>query len=243
MKKVTCDNCGATVSGGQERCPYCGTTSKVGVQRSWRAKVADVVNRILGLKGEAYRSVSRMILVAFLRGVAIAAVIVLLAFAWSQFADVNYSEDYEYDLRTQQNIEWAEQNLDKLDEAYAAGDYRTVQALALENYDVASSWRHYPEFQLRMAHQEIMEARSIDYFELQRALYFLFMPEYYVEHRRMVTIDEGVYEGLRKDVLDRLAQEGYTEADLRGIYEVCADSHGYLSVGELDKYVRGGDDA
>ena len=243
MKKVTCDNCGAIVPEGREQCPYCGTTSRVGVQRGWRAKVRDVVNRILGLEGEAYRSLSRMILVAFLRGVAIAAAVVLLAFAWSQFVDVNYSEDYEYDLRTQENIKWAEENLDKLDEAYEAGDYQKIRALSFENYDVVSTWPRYSECQLRMAHRDIMQAPRLDVFELQRALYFLYMPEYYVEHRRMATVDKEVYESLQKDVLDRMAQEGYTEAELRGIYDACADSHGYLTAGELEEYVRGGDDA
>lgn len=241
MMQVFCKNCGAAFSGEKERCPYCGTMNRPAVRAGFRAKVADAINRILGLKDEAYQSLSKMIFMACLRALAIVAVIVLLAFACSQLMDTNYHDDYEYDLRALENIEWAEANLDALEEAFEAGDYKTIERLSYENHTVVSAWPHYPEFQLHKAYNDIVKTDRLGAYELQRVLYFLFKPGYYVERNRMASIEEGVYEGLRQDVLDRMQQAGYTEAQLQEIYDSCADSQGYLTASSLEDFVRGGD--
>lgn len=243
MRQVSCKNCGATFPGGKERCPYCNTMTRAGSQKGVRAKISEVINKMLGIRDEAYESLSRMILAACLRSLLIVAAILLLAFGCSQLVDVNYQEDYDYDLRTQQNIEWAEENLDKLEEAYAAGDFKTIELLSYQNYDVVASWQHYPEFELRRVHREVTEAPRFDAYELRQALYFLFNPEYFVGRNRMANMDEDVYKGLRQDVLDRLQQRGYTEQELHDIYDRCVDSHGYLFAGDLEEFVKGGDHA
>lgn len=243
MRQVSCKNCGATFPSGRERCPYCNTMTRTGSQKATRLRVSEAINRLFGIRDEAYESLSRMILAACLRSLVIVAVIILLAFGCAQLVDVSYTEDYEYDLRTQENIEWAEENLDKLEEAYAASDFKTIELLSYQNHDVVYSWKHYPEYELQRVHRQITEARFFNSYELRQVLYFLFKPEYYVGYRRMASVDEGVYEGLRQDVLDLMRQRGYTEEQLKDIFDRCVDSNGYLYVEDLEEFVKGGDDA
>ena len=126
-----------------------------GAYGGFRQKVSDAIDKLLGLKGEAYDSVNKMILFASIRSIVIVAVIVLAGFACSHFFDYGYSEDVKYEKRALENIEWANENLKKLDEAYENGDYETVDALLKSNYSAASQWPSYSEYILKREQEEI----------------------------------------------------------------------------------------
>ena len=74
MKMVICKNCGGSFNDEADRCPYCGTMHKKGAYAKFRRKVSDVIDRLLGLKVEAERSVSRIILSSILRALVLCAV-------------------------------------------------------------------------------------------------------------------------------------------------------------------------
>ena len=242
MKKATCRNCGAVLPEGARKCPYCGTGDGRGSGEGFRAKLSSAIDRMLGLKDEAYDSLGRMVLFAFLRALGLVAVIAVLAFACSQFVDSGYREDTRYEQRVLAEIEWANENLDKLDAAYSAGDLEAVEALRRDNPQAASQWSHYSDFLLQTSFNDILEIDQVGSYELRDVLYFLYYPEYIVGRSNMPSVDEEGYEAMRRDVFAFMLQRGYAEDELAEIYRESADSYGYVTLDALDGYAKEGAD-
>nr|MCR5067476.1 zinc-ribbon domain-containing protein [Erysipelotrichaceae bacterium] len=104
MKQIICKNCGASYGEDTEYCPYCGTMNKKGAYKGFRKSVSGLIDRMLGMKEETHRSVSRTIASAMLRSLIMIAVIIGLAFLCSLAFNVNYHNDPEYDQKTLTNI-------------------------------------------------------------------------------------------------------------------------------------------
>ena len=241
MKQVTCKNCGAVYNETLEKCPYCGTMNKKGSYKKFREKIADKIDELLGLKDEVNRSVSMGILTSLLRSLVMIAAVVFLAFLFSRFANINYYNDKEYDMEALEQIEWEEENLDKLDEAFENGDYATINKLYYENSHAVSNWSHYPEYMLKSEYQEIMEKEDLDQYLLQDILYFLFYPDYFAGYNGMKKIDMEEYELQRQSIITMMNQKGFTETKLEEIYRNCCDSYGYLSAYDLRQYLEEND--
>ena len=238
MKQVTCKNCGAVYNETLAKCPYCGTMNKKGSYRRFREKIVEKIDMLLGLKDEVHHSVSVSILSALLRSVFLIAAVILLAFVLSRFANVNYYTDKEYDLETLEKIEWEEENLDKLDEAFANNDFDTIDKLYYENSRSVSSWIHYPQYMLRREYQYIMEDDELNQYKLQDILYFLFYPDYFAGYNGMKKIDMEEYELQRESIITMMNQKGYTQTRLEEIYRSCSDSYGYISSVDLREYLE-----
>ncbi len=238
MKQVICKNCGAVFDDSREMCPYCGTMNHKGAYRSFRAKVAGVIDQMLGLQVEVYQSTRRMILSSFLRSLVLIAAVIGIAFVCSRSARVNYYSDPEYDRQAYENIVWEDENLEKLDEAYAANDFKTIRRLYAENSNAVRRWPHYTDYVLKDAYQNICEATVFTSYQLQNVLYFLFDPDYFAYGNGMQNADPEQYEAMRSDVLKRMEEKGYSEQELSDIYQANADSYGYLSASDLEAYLK-----
>lgn len=239
MKQVTCKNCGAVFNETLDKCPYCGTMNKKGSYRSFRLKIFDLIDRMLGLKDEAYKSLSKGILLSLLRGFAMVALIILAAFIVSRFYNVNPYDDKEYDQETLETILWEDENLDKLEEAYRNEDFATIEKLYYENSSVVSSWAHYPDYALKKQFSKI-DGKPIDAYVLRDILYFLFYPEYYTGYDGMKGVNTEDYELMKQSIFTACNQIGLSKAKLEEIYRNHCDTYGYISASDLSQYVKEG---
>ena len=236
---IVCKNCGGRFDDSLTKCPYCGTMHKAGAYRSFRKRIADMIDSFLGLKEEAEHSVSRNILFSLLKALLAVVVIVGLAFLASRMMNTNYYNDREYDEERLEKILWTEENIDKLNDAFAKGDLDTISSLQYDNTSAFYQWEHYDAYCLLEAYARIGDHAFKDEYYLRDCLYFLYCPDYYGDPTKMSEEDYAVYEENRKVILNDLIELGYSESELRSIYDRCADSYGYLNASDLKKYVKG----
>lgn len=238
MKKITCKNCGAVFSDDLGKCPYCGTMNKKGAYRNFRKQVSAFIDGMLGLKDETHESISKGIFLSVLRGSIMIVVIVAVAFFFGRGANVNYYNDKEYDLKALEQIEWADQNIEKLDEAYLKGDLETVRKLYYENSSVVSRWRYFPIFSLKEEYSDIVDGGYFNESKFSEVLYFLYYPEYFAGRGRLPEEFVEEYQELRNKVLAFMAEKGFTEQELEEIYHEHADGYGYVSGADLRQYLK-----
>ena len=238
MKTVKCKNCGASFDGDLAYCPYCGTMNKKGAYKDFRLKISSMIDSILGLKEDVQKSVSRIILSSLLRSLIFILVIAGLAFLVSRHTNVNHYNDKEYDQKAYDEIIWMDEHIDQLNEAYENGDYQTIKSLYYSNTRAVSGWSHYPSYCLKSEYAAIGESARFDQYQLQRMLYFIFFPEYTTGRNGMNHVDREEYEEMKAEVLEDLFARGYTEEELKLIYEKCSDSYGYINASDLKEYVK-----
>ena len=239
MKQVSCKNCGAVYDETLAKCPYCGTMNKKGAYRQFRLKITDMIDGMLGLKDDVHRSISRTILLSFLRALILIAITVGLAFIASRFANVNYYNNWEYDEKAYETILWEDENLEKLEKAYQNEDYKTIEKLYYENSKVVSNWVHYPSYCLRSKYKTIMGEGKLDKFKLEKVLYFLYYPEYYTGYNSAKKIDKEEYGQMRESIVAMMDENGFPEEKLEEIYKEHADEYGYISSYDLEEYFNG----
>ena len=240
MKEVTCKNCGAVFSENLAKCPYCGTMNKKGAYRRFREKISEMIDSMLGLKDEAYRSISRMILLSIFRSLIMIAIVIGIAFVCSRFAKVNYYNDREYDEEAYETILWEDENLDKLEEAYKNDDFDTIEKLYYENSSVVSHWTHYPDYTLKKKFRDINNRTYFSEYVLTDVLYFLFYPDYYAGYNSFSKINKENYELMCQSLITMMNQEGFSEAKMEEIYRKHADAYGYLRASDLKEYLEEG---
>ena len=238
MKQVNCRNCGAVFDENLEKCPYCGTMNRRGAYGSFRTAFAGMIDQMLGLRDEVNQSVSQTVVFSVLRAFLLCAAVIAIAFVASGYADVNIYSDPKRDEEAYQTIIWEDENLDRLEEAYRTDDFSTIRALWAENGNVVRRWPHYADYVLKENAQKILEAPYFTVLQLQNALYYVYFPEYYVSGNTLKHADMAQYESLREKVLKRMEEMGYSEQELKEIYEANADSYGYLDVSDLEQYVK-----
>ena len=238
MSKVRCKNCGAIFDARLSYCPCCGTMNKRGAYAEFRSKVSSMIDSILGLKENVHQSVSRIILSSLLRSLIFIAAIIGLAFAFSRTAQVNYYNDPEYDQQAYEEIVWMDENLDKLNEAYESGDYKTIEKLYYQQSHAVRSWSRYPSYTLKYAFEKLNAEDRLDVYQLQQMMHFIFHPEYYTGYNGMTRVDENEYAAMREALISKLESRGYSLARLEEIYARCSDSYGYVDSSLLKDYVK-----
>ena len=238
MSKVLCKNCGAEFDGRRTACPYCGTMNKKGAYADFRAKISALIDSMLGLKDDVERSVSRIVLTSLLRALLIIIVIIGLAATFSRFSKINYRNDKEYDQKAYEELVWIDENLDKLNEAYESGDYKTVAKLYYEQPNAVRSWSLYPSYCVKSAYKKAAEDPYFGVGQLQHMLHFIFNPEYFTGHNGMNRVDADEYAEMRSALIAQLEEKGYSSAELEQIYDKCSDSYGYVSIDLLKEYVK-----
>lgn len=240
-KMVICKNCGAGFDDSLDKCPYCHTMHKKGAYKKFRQKIADIIDRVLGLKIEAERSLSQIILFSIARGLLISAVCIGLAFILSQFRNVNYYNDRPYDEKRLEDIVWENDNIAELEKAYFNNDFDTVEKLYLQNSRVVHNWQHYSSYILKKQYKSIMEDKTINEYVLRDSLYYIYYPDYYARVNTMSEEELVEYNNLRESLIKHLVANGYSESELQIIYDKNKDSYGYLRSDEIRKYVKGAD--
>ena len=240
MSKVRCKNCGTIFDAGLSYCPCCGTMNKRGAYAEFRKKISSVIDSMLGLKENVQQSVSRIILSSLLRSLILIAAVIGLAFAFSRTAQVSYYNDPKYDQQAYEEIAWMNENLDKLNEAYESGDYKTIEKLYYEQSQAVRSWSRYPSYTLKYAFEKLNAEDRLDAYQLQQMIHFIFQPEYYTGNNGMTRVDENEYAVMREALISKLESRGYSFARLEEIYARCSDSNGYVDSSLLKDYVKEG---
>ena len=238
MKKVKCKNCGASFDDSLAQCPYCGTMNKKGAYGEFRKKISSMIDSFLGLKDEVHRSVSSIILRSLFKSLLLVVLTAALAFICSRFVNVNYYNDKEYDQEAMENITWLDDNLDRLNAAYEAEDYKSVEKIYYENTKAASGWVLYPTYCLK---KECKELETSVYFgagQLQQAMYLLFYPGYYTGYGGMNRVSDDDYDEICGSVMAFMEEKGYSYSELEEIYSKCKDSYGYIKFDQLKEYVK-----
>ena len=238
MSKVRCKNCGAIFDARLSYCPLCGTMNKRGAYAEFRRKVSSVIDSMLGLKENVQQSVSRIILSSLLRSLILIAAVIGLAFAFSRTAQVNYYNDPEYDQQAYEEIVWMDENLDRLNEAYENGDYKTIEKLYYQQSHAVRNWSRYPSYTLKYAFEKLNAEDRLDVYQVQQMMQFIFQPEYYTGYNGMTRVDENEYAAMREALISKLESRGYSFAGLEEIYAKCSDSYGYVDSSLLKDYVK-----
>ena len=234
IKMMICKNCGGEFPDTLAKCPYCGTMNKKGAYRDFRRKVSAVIDRLLNLKEESYNSVSRMIFLSILRSLILIAVCILLAFVASRFYNVNYYNDARYDRERLEDIEWENENIQKLNEAYEKHDYETIRKLYYENSSIVSHWEHYASFSLLEEYDKLISKDSFSKYDMANVMYLLYYPGYYGRTEALSEDELEEYMENRNKLIEKLEKEGYPEEKLHEIYEKYADSYGYVSLSDIE---------
>lgn len=240
MSTFRCRNCGAVFDAKLSSCPYCGTMNKRGAYAEFRMKISSVIDAMLGLKENVQQSVSRIILSSLLRSLVMIAVIIGAAFAFSRTAQVNYYNDPEYDQQAYEEILWMDENLDRLNEAYESGDYKTVEKLYYQQPHAVGNWSHYSDYTLKYAFEKLEAEELLGVYQLQQMMHFIFQPEFYTGYNGMNRVDENEYAAMREALIAKLESRGYAFSELEEIYAECSDSYGYVDGSLLKKYVKEG---
>ena len=240
MSTVRCKNCGAVFKAEQSYCPYCGTMNKRGAYAEFRGKVSSVIDSTLGMKEDVHRSISWIILSSLLRSLILIAVIIGIAFAFSRTAQVNYYNDPENDQEAYDEIVWMDENLDRLNEAYESGDYKTIEKLYYQQPQAVRNWSHYPSYTLKYAFEKLEAEERLDVYQLQKMMHFIFHPEYYTGYNGMKRVDENEYAAMREALISKLESRGYAYSELEEIFARCSDSYGYVDGDLLREYVKEG---
>ena len=240
MSKVRCKNCGAVFDAKLSYCPYCGTMNQRGAYAEFRMKISSLIDSMFGLKEDVQKSVSRIILSSLLRSLVIIAVIIGIAFGFSRNAQVNYYNDPEYDQKAYEEIVWMDENLDKLNEAYDHGDYKTIEKMYYQQSSAVQNWSRYPAYTLKSAYEKLEAEERLEVYQLQQMLQFIFYPEYYTGYNGMNRVDENEYAEMRDGLISKLESRGYPYAELEEIYDKCSDSYGYADSSLLKEYVKEG---
>ncbi|MBQ6075706.1 MAG: hypothetical protein IJK86_06065 [Lachnospiraceae bacterium] len=238
MSTVQCKNCGGSFDPKRSSCPYCGTMYKRGAYAEFRSKVSSLIDSMLGLRDDVQESVSRIVLSSLLRAVIFIAVIIGLAFAFSRSAQVNSYNDPEYDQKAYEEIVWMDENLDKLNEAYENGDYKTIEKMYYQQSGAVQKWVHYPSYCLKSAYEKIKQEDRLDTYLFQRMLHFIYNPEAFTGYNGMNRVDRDEYAEMRDALISELESRGYSRVELDEIYEKCANSYGYVDLDLLKQYVK-----
>ncbi|MBR4461720.1 MAG: hypothetical protein IKS51_03990 [Erysipelotrichaceae bacterium] len=238
---MKCKNCGGIFSDDLEKCPYCGTMNKKGAYKNYRQKIRNIIDRVFGLKAEAYNSISKLILMSILRGLVMILIVIGLAFVASRFMRVNYYNDPKYDQEALEDILWEEENIDKLNEAFENDDFDAINKLYYQNTRVVNKWSHYDTYCLRKEYRDALKDFDSSYFgsyQFTDILYFLYHPDYFCTTKHWTQEDWNEYEEDRQQILSRMEEKGYSGQELSEIYETNKDEYGYLTASELDKYLK-----
>ncbi len=240
MSTVRCKNCGAVFGAKLSYCPYCGTMNKPGAYAEFRRKVSSVIDSMLGLKEDVQQSVSKTILTSLLRSLILIAVVVAVAFAFSRTAQVNYYNDPKADQLAYEEIVWMNENLDKLNDAYESGDYKTIETLYYQQSGAVRNWSHYPTYTLKYAFEKLEAEERLNLSWFQQMMHFIFQPEFFTGYNGMIRVDDSEYAVMRDALIARLESLGYADSELETIYAECSDSYGYIDGDLLKAYWKEG---
>ena len=69
-------------------------------------------------------------------------------------------------------------------------------------------------------------------------LYFIYYPDYYGNTNKMSVEEIEEYETEKSDVINMLKEKGYSEEELKNIYDSCKDGYGYISSGDVEKLMK-----
>ena len=239
--KITCKNCGGKYDSSLSKCPFCSTMNKPGAYRDFRSKVSDIIDQMFGLKFETFDSRKKIVLIAIVRGLLIVALCTGIGILFGAMTNVNYYNDKEYDQDTLDDIIWEDENLDKLEKAYAENDFDTVRKLLNSNRHVSYNWEHYASFVLKDQYNDLMKEDKLNQYILEDVLYFLYYPDYYAKTSKMSKDEYQEYLEEKNNVIDKMKGFGYSEEELYNIYNSCKDGYGYLSASDVAKMMKEAD--
>ena len=239
--KIVCKNCGGTYDSKLSKCPYCNTMNKKGAYRDFRGKVSDMIDQMFGLKFETYDSRKKVVFAALIRGLIMVVICIGIGAFFGLMSNVNYYNDKEYDEQTLEDIKWEDENLDKLEKAYAENDLETVKKILSQNYRFAYSWEHYTAYVLKGEYKDIMEEQSLNEYIFRDVLYFIFYPDYYANTNKMSKDERQDYLNDKQTVIEKMKGFGYSEEELKHIYDSCKDEYGYISSGDIRKFMKEAD--
>ena len=128
-----------------------------------------------------------------------------------------------------------------MNDAYANDDYATIDKLYQENSSVVYKWQHYPSYALKTVYQELSEEIAADFNEyvMEDCLYYLFYPDYYAQTSGMSEDERAEYETKKQELLLELQKHGYSQQELKDIYDECKDEYGYVRSYDLEPYLKG----
>ena len=235
---MKCKNCGAEYSNKLVKCPYCGTMNRKAAYKDFKKKVDQIIDRLFGLKTEAYDSVSKMIFISILRSLLIIAICLAIGFGLAMLQNVNYYHDEKEDTVRYENIIWENENLAVLNEAYANRDFATIKKLLDQNYRVVSSWEHYPSYVLQTECEDILNEEYFNEYVLRDILYYLFDPDMIVYGPGMSEEELKIYEADRARILAVAEEHGFNEQELKEIHQAHKDNYGFITSADLSQYIK-----
>lgn len=143
---MVCRNCGAEIDDKATSCPYCNAMQYDASEAEYMNNLYKMNSQMDNLDDEANKYVFSSVLKSAAIIIICIAAAVLIGIFWGFMryrADNNSSAERK---KIHQSIEWYDNNVSKLDEAYAKADYNTVSELVdgyKGNSSVIQKWNHY----------------------------------------------------------------------------------------------------
>ena len=143
---MVCRNCGAEIDDKATSCPYCNAMQYDASEAEYMNNLYKMYSQMVNLDDEANKYVFSSVLKSAAIIIICIAAAVLIGIFWGFMryrADNNSSAERK---KIHQSIEWYNNNVSKLDEAYAKADYNTVSELVdgyKGNSSVIRKWNHY----------------------------------------------------------------------------------------------------
>ena len=143
---MVCRNCGAEIDDKATSCPYCNAMQYAASEAEYMNNLYKMNSQMDNLDDEANKYVFSSVLKSAAIIIICIAAAVLIGIFWGFMryrADNNSSAERK---KIHQSIEWYDNNVSKLDEAYAKADYNTVSELVdgyKGNSSVIQKWNHY----------------------------------------------------------------------------------------------------
>lgn len=143
---MVCRNCGAEIDDKATSCPYCNAMQYDASEAEYMNNLYKMNSQMDNLDDEANKYVFSSVLKSAAIIIICIAAAVLIGIFWGFMryrADNNSSAERK---KIHQSIEWYNNNVSKLDEAYAKADYNTVSELVdgyKGNSSVIRKWNHY----------------------------------------------------------------------------------------------------
>ncbi|WP_341876634.1 hypothetical protein [Defluviitalea saccharophila] len=252
LKQRKCQNCGATISVIEPKCPYCGGFNYEGAKRKYFRdlyRIRDKLKQLEEIPTESYKAevsvqIKRIIKILLICAVSIAVIygIVALFFKLIDITDGFNQAD------PKEQLLWDRENFPMLDEWYEAGEYDKLLEFSYELYSADKvytyvNWQHedfiwfYAYYRdAKDAMEKIQQKEKYSSYDITTAIYGGLNICYNLEN---AGLDEDEIKRLEeyKPTMETLLFDllKFTEKEALQLYEDALE-YGFLNFEKIEKY-------
>lgn len=137
--KLSCKNCGATISTNEHKCPYCGGFNFIGARKKYfrdLIQIKDNLSKLDEIPIESYKREASVQVKRIIKTIVICAIIVMIIYGVISLTSYLKEKSYDIDRASPKDqLLWDQKNFSMLDEWYDAGEYDKLLDYKYELYN------------------------------------------------------------------------------------------------------------